>query len=273
MLYLVATPIGNLQDITLRALEVLKICDYILCEDTRHSLRLLSHFNIKKSLKSYHEHNEQQRTVEVIVDLKAGKKIALITDAGTPGISDPGTTLVQACRLENLGVESIPGACAVITALSASGLNTQRFQFMGFLPRKLSELQQTLQEVLIYPGTTVFYESPQRLLMTLGKIKELSPSRKLAVARELTKIHEEHLVGTAEELLRRWEGQTPKGEIVLMISSDEQEETISWEAFDPAEHVLFLEKTYQLSRNDAIKLAAKMRGVSKNNIYKLFHRV
>lgn len=272
MLYLIATPVGNLQDMTFRAIELLKSCDYILCEDTRHSLKLLSHYQIKKNLKSYHEHNEMERTPSVIADLKAGLNVALITDAGTPGISDPGAVLVKACRHENLAVQSIPGACAAILALSASGLETARFQFMGFLPRKQTDHQQALQEALVYSGTTIFYESPQRLIATLQKILEMAPGRRIAIARELTKIHEEHLAGTAEELLARWKETAPKGEIVLMISPDTESDRTCWENLDPAEHVMLLEKTYQLPRNEAIKLAAKMRGVSKSNIYKLFHK-
>lgn len=271
MLYLIATPVGNLQDITLRALDILKSCDYILCEDTRHSLKLLSHYQIKKTLKSYHQHNEKQRSAEVVADLKSGLHVALITDAGTPGISDPGTTLVQACREEGLEVQSIPGACAAILALSASGLNTDRFQFIGFLPKKLGELQKALQDALVYQGTTIFYESPKRVVATLEQIQQLSPSRQVAIARELTKTHEEHLKGTASQLLMRWGEEAPRGEIVLMVAGDADGDKTSWEHLQPLEHVMLLEKTYCLTRSEAIKLAAKMRGVSKRNIYNLFH--
>lgn len=256
----------------MRALELLRASDYILCEDTRHSLKLLSHYDIQKPLRSYHQHNEQYKLTEVIEDLKAGKTIALISDAGTPGISDPGTILVKACREQGLDVQGIPGACAAILALSASGLDTDRFQFMGFLPRKAGELKTCLQEALVYPGTTIFYESPQRIETTLKQIHELSPKRPLAIARELTKRHEEHLSGTAEQLLARWTDDETKGEFVLMISKDEAPKECPWETLDPLEHVQLLEQTYQLSRNEAIKLAAKMRGVSKSNIYNLFHK-
>lgn len=272
MLYLIATPVGNLQDITLRALEILKSCDYILCEDTRHSLKLLSHYGIKKTLKSYHEHNEKQRSEQVIEDLKAGMSVALITDAGTPGISDPGAEIVKACRSHGLKVFSIPGACAAILALSASGLDTTRFQFLGFLPRKLGLLQKALQEALVYPGTSIFYESPQRILDTLKVIHETSPGRLLAIARELTKTHEEHLQGTADQLMARWRDEEPRGEFVLMISPEAEDDKVLWEDLDPVEHVHLLEKTYDMPRNEAIKLAAKMRGVSKSNIYNLFHK-
>lgn len=273
MLYLIATPIGNLQDITIRALEILKTCDYVLCEDTRHSQKLLSHYDLHKHKKSYHLHNEKQRIAEVLDDLKNGKAIALITDAGTPGISDPGQILVRACRQEGLPVQSIAGACAAILALTASGLETDRFQFMGFLPKKSGELQKTLQEALVYSGTSIFYESPQRILTTLKKIDELAPERIVAIARELTKTHEEHLSGTAKELLARWDTEDPRGEIVLMISGETEKDEQSWVHLDPKEHVLFLEETYKMPRNEAIKLAAKMRGVSKSNIYNLYHKI
>lgn len=270
MLYLVATPIGNLKDMTFRAIEILQNCDYILCEDTRHSLKLLSHYQIQKTLRSYHEHNEKQRSAEVVTDLLAGKNIALITDAGSPGISDPGTVLVQACREAGIEVQGIPGACAAIVAISTSGLPTNRFQFIGFLPRKLSELQRSLQEALSYTGTTIFYESPQRIIATLNVINELSPLRIIAVAKELTKTYEKHFSGTAAAILKNWTNEELRGEFILMIKGECQAENL-WEELSPQEHVVFLENTYQMSRQDAIKLAAKLRGVSKRDIYNLFH--
>lgn len=272
MLYIIATPIGNLQDITLRALDILKESDYILCEDTRHSLKLLSHYSIQKPLKSYHQHNEAYRVDEIIADLKAGQRIALITDAGTPGISDPGAVIVQACRREGIEVQGIPGPCAAILALSTSGLSTDHFQFIGFLPKKSGELQKALQDILFYSGTTICYESPQRLIETLKKIETLSPNRQLAIARELTKKHEEHLLGSASQLILRWENEDPKGEIVLMISGAPKTEA-SWETLEPMEHVQLLEENYQIPRNEAIKLAAKLRGVSKSKIYNLFNKI
>jgi 16S rRNA (cytidine1402-2'-O)-methyltransferase len=272
MLYLIATPIGNLQDITLRALDILKKCDYLLCEDTRHSQALLSRYDIKQPLKSYHEHNQNDRTPEVLEDLKNGMTIGLVSDAGTPGISDPGTDLVKACVAAGIAVSALPGPCAAISALTISGLDTRRFQFVGFLPKKAGELQKALQEALLYPGTTIFYESPHRLLATLQKIHELDSNRQLAIARELTKIHEEVLKGTAETLMQRWSNEEPRGEMVLMIEQNQEDEQETWKSMDPLEHVALLEATYQLSRNEAIKLAAKMRGVTKNTIYNLFHK-
>lgn len=267
MLYLVATPIGNLGDITQRALETLRACDYILCEDTRHSLSLLTHYSIQKPLKSYHKFSNESRTEEILQDLISGSTVALISDAGTPGISDPGTHLVQQCIDHNISVVAIPGACAAITALSCSGLETDRFQFFGFLPRKSGELQHTLQEILTYPGTTICYESPNRLIDVLKTLNELAPNRKIAVGRELTKKFEEMQRGTAAELISYWEANTLKGEIVLLIAGEKQPASDEWEKLTPEQHVSFLEETYHLSRQEAIKMAAKMRGVPKREIY------
>lgn len=268
MLYLVATPIGNLADFTYRAIDILKSCDYILCEDTRHSRTLLSHYDIQKPLRSFHKFSECAKENEVIEDLQSGKIIALISDAGTPGISDPGSALVKECRNKEIPVFSIPGACAAITALSCSGLDTDRFQFIGFLPRKQGERRQLLQEVLQYQGTTICYESPNRLIDSLESIRELAPTRKLVVARELTKKFEETRQGTAEELIAIWKEQV-RGEIVLMISgADKPSLTNSeWEKLSPEEHVQLMETNYQLTKNEAIKVVAQIRGVPKRTIY------
>jgi 16S rRNA (cytidine1402-2'-O)-methyltransferase len=219
MLYLVATPLGNLADITQRALEILRTCDYVLCEDTRRSQRLLSHYQIQKPLKSYHKFNERRRESEILSDLKAGSKIALISDAGTPGISDPGEPLVNLCHQEGIEVNVIPGPCALVAALTLSGFSTERFQFVGFLPRKQGALTRLLNELLAFEGTSVCYESPYRLLKSLALLAELAPERELAVARELTKLHEEIRRGTAAELVAHYKAKTPKGEIVLLINS------------------------------------------------------
>lgn len=268
VLYLIATPIGNLSDITLRALDILKSCDYILCEDTRHTRLLLSHFDIQKPLKSFHKFNERLKEDAVIHDLREGKQIALVSDAGTPGIADPGAKLVQRCVEEQLPMTAIPGPCAAVMALSYSGMDTTRFQFYGFLPRKPGELRHVLQELLTYLGTTICYESPNRLLDVLTLLVELAPSRHIAVARELTKKFEEMVRGTAEELLSYWNTHPLKGEIVLLISGA-SEESNDWQKLTPEEHVLFLEKSYHLTRNEAIKLAAKIRGVPKRSIYNI----
>lgn len=272
MLYLVATPIGNLNDITLRALDTLKTCNYVLCEDTRHSKPLLIHFKIDKPLKSFHKFNEALKENSIISDLKSGMLIALISDAGTPGISDPGTKLVQRCVAEGISVTAIPGPCAAIVALSCSGFNTTRFQFYGFLPRKVGELKSTLQEILTYPGTTICYESPHRIKQVLKVIQNLAPSRPIGIARELTKKFEEILRGTAEELLLHGETHLLKGEIVLLISEEKHRVNEDWESLTPEEHVAFLEETYKLSRHDAIKMAAEIRGVPKRTIYNIVNK-
>jgi 16S rRNA (cytidine1402-2'-O)-methyltransferase len=267
MLYLVATPIGNLGDITLRALEVLRSCDYILCEDTRHSQILLHHYEIKKPLKSFHQFSEAALEEGIIQDLRNERKIALITDAGTPGISDPGSRLVKRCRKEGLRVTAIPGACAAIAALCCSGLDTNQFQFYGFLPRTKGKLKDVLIEILRYRGTSVCYESPKRLISLLTLINEIDPERGLVVLRELTKVFEEISSGTAAELLRSWKSRQVKGEIVLLISRSEDFKQLEWQKLTPEEHVKALEETYHISRNEAIKLAAKTRGIPKRSLY------
>jgi 16S rRNA (cytidine1402-2'-O)-methyltransferase len=269
MLYLVATPIGNLADITFRAIDILKTCDYILCEDTRHSLILLNHYNIKKLLKSYHKFNEAETENKIIQDLQLGKQIALISDAGTPGMADPGQRLVEACRQKNIAVTPIPGPCAAIAALTSSGMPTDLFQFFGFLPRKQGDLRSILQKALFYPGTTVCYESPQRLLQTLQLIHELDEKRILAVARELTKKFEELSRGTALNLIDKWKIEPLKGEIVLLISGLANGSQEQWQQMTPAEHVAHLELAYGMTNREAIKLAAEQRGASKRTIYNM----
>lgn len=219
-LYLVATPIGNLGDITLRALEVLKTCSYILCEDTRTSRVLLNHYEIRKPLVSYHKFNEKRREEQVLTDLASGQEIALISDAGTPLISDPGWILVSACRERELPVFVLPGACSAIAALSASGLPTERFQCLGFLPQRPGKRRKALEECLAYPGTSICYESPYRLVKTLHLLAEMDPTRPLVVARELTKKFESYASGTAPFLEALFTKSAPKGEIVLLIGPE-----------------------------------------------------
>jgi 16S rRNA (cytidine1402-2'-O)-methyltransferase len=218
VLYLISTPIGNLGDISFRAIEVLRSCDYILCEDTRRSLQLLNHYQIKKPLKSYHKFNEKRRSQEIIRDLKEGLAICLISDAGTPGISDPGEILIQHCHEEGVEMSVIPGACAAIAALTLSGFTTERFQFIGFLPKKKGALSRMLSEFLTYDGTSICYESPFRLLKTLQLLATLNQTAQVAVVREITKIHEECIRGTTEELFAHFTKKAPRGEIVLLIS-------------------------------------------------------
>lgn len=271
MLYLVATPIGNLSDMTYRAIETLKACDYILCEDTRHSCTLLRHYSIDKPLKSFHKFNEASKQAEILADLQRGLSVALISDAGTPGISDPGTLLVQACVAQGLAVSPIPGPCAAIAGVCCSGLDTSRFQFYGFLPKKEGALRHALQDILAYPGTTICYESPNRLVNVLEQLHTLAPTRRIVVARELTKKFEEFHRGTAEEQLAYWQGTAVKGELVLMVEQAGEEQAIDWQELSPAAHVEWMMQTYHLTRKEAIQNVAKIRGVSKRDIYSTVH--
>jgi 16S rRNA (cytidine1402-2'-O)-methyltransferase len=219
MLYVVATPIGNLGDITLRALEVLKSVDLVAAEDTRHSGMLMKHFGIKKPFISYHEHNEAKRTAELVERLAAGENVALITDAGTPGLSDPGLRLVRECIQRELLFTIIPGPSSVLTALVGSGFSTEKFSFRGFLPVKKGQCERELRVAAESGETVIFFESPYRLTKTLAACVDIVPDRQLCVARELTKKFEEFRRGTAGELLAHYEAHPPKGEIVLVISA------------------------------------------------------
>jgi 16S rRNA (cytidine1402-2'-O)-methyltransferase len=223
MLYLVATPIGNLGDITLRALEVLKSVDLIACEDTRHSGHLLRHFEIAKPLVSYHEHNEARRTAELIEELAAGKSIAVVSDAGLPGISDPGHRLLRACIVRGLAYTIIPGASSVLTALIGSGFDAERFYFGGFLPVKSGGRERDLLAAAARAETSIFLESPHRLLKTLAVCAAHFPERELCVARELTKQFEEFRLGRAPELLAHYGAKAVKGEIVFLIRGRDAE--------------------------------------------------
>ena len=219
MLYVVATPIGNLGDITLRALEVLKLVDVIAAEDTRHSGMLLKHFEIKKQFLSYHEYNEAMRTIQLIERLAAGEDVALITDAGTPGLSDPGARLIHECIKRNLPFTIIPGPSSILAALVGSGFSTERFCFRGFLPVKRGQRERELRAAVDREETTILFESPYRLTKTLAACIDIMPDRRLCVARELTKKFEEFRRGTAGELFAHYDAYPPKGEIVLVISA------------------------------------------------------
>jgi 16S rRNA (cytidine1402-2'-O)-methyltransferase len=271
MLFVVATPIGNLSDITLRGIETLKSCDYILCEDTRLSRTLLSHYNIDTRLTSYHKFSETSQQDTILKDLKEGKNIALISDAGTPGIADPGELLIAACREHGIPVTPIPGACAAITALCASGLSTEKFQFVGFLPKQRNDLMVTLSDALRYPGTTIAYESPHRLKDTLQILHETTPNCIVAVARELTKMFEEHIKGTPQELLNHWGDSPVRGEIVLMISGGHEITSQSWD-ITPEEHVKKVQEDEGISLREAVNTVAKLRGLNKRTLYRSFHK-
>src|SRR5437588_11546572 len=219
MLYVVATPIGNLGDITVRALQVLKSVDLVAAEDTRHSGLLMKHFGIKKPFISYHEHNEAKRTAELVERLAAGEYVALITDAGTPGLSDPGLRLVRECIQRELSFTIIPGPSSILTALVGSGFSTERFSFRGFLPVKTGRRERELRAAAESGETIIFFESPYRLTKTLAACIAVMPDRQLCIARELTKKFEEFRRGTAGELLADYEARPPKGEIVVVISA------------------------------------------------------
>ncbi|MGA3088217.1 MAG: 16S rRNA (cytidine(1402)-2'-O)-methyltransferase [Terriglobales bacterium] len=270
-LYLVATPIGNLEDITLRALRVLKEVDLIACEDTRQTLKLLSHYAIQTRLVSYHEHNEMTRAAELVVDLEGGSKIALVTDAGMPGISDPGFRLITLAIRHHVPVIPIPGASAFLAALVASGLPTDSFRFSGFLPSKSGQRRKLLESVTDSPRTQVFYEAPHRLLETLEEVVEvLGKDRHVVVAREVTKLHEEFVRGRAEEVLSQLKARgNVKGEITLLIARPE--EGMGGPAsggLSLAERVREIMAMDQADEKAALKKVAKERGIGKSEAYR-----
>ena len=265
-LYLCATPIGNLQDITLRVLETLKTVDLIACEDTRKTLQLLNHFAISKPVTSYYEHNKMTKGDMIIQQLKEGKNIALVSDAGMPGISDPGYDLVQQCLAEDIPFTVLPGAVAAVTGLVLSGMPTQRFAFEGFIPRQKKERQQFLQNLLTEERTMIFYESPHRLEDTLKALAEIFPERQMAAARELTKKFEEIVRGTPIEVLNHFTTEGIRGEFVLLLHGAEpappEEKDLDW----AVNRVAQLEQN-GISQKDAIKQAAKEANLSKRDVY------
>jgi len=274
-LYLVATPIGNLEDITLRALRVLKEVDLIACEDTRQTLKLLSHYGIKTRLVSYHEHNEMTKAAELVVDLEGGAKIALVTDAGMPGISDPGFRLITLAIRHHVPVIPIPGACAFLAALVASGLPTDSFRFSGFLPSKSGQRRKLLESVKDSPRTQVFYEAPHRLLETLADVVEvLGNDRHVVVAREVTKIHEEFLRGRVEEILKKLKARGDvKGEITLLIAKAEEGATpAASDAVTVAQRVKQIMSEEKADEKAALKKVAKERGIGKSEAYREWQR-
>jgi 16S rRNA (cytidine1402-2'-O)-methyltransferase len=274
-LYLVATPIGNLEDITLRALRVLKEVDFIACEDTRQTQKLLSHYGIQTRSVSYHEHNEMTKAAELIVNLETGAKIALVTDAGMPGISDPGFRLITLAIRHHVPVVPIPGASAFLAALVASGLPTDSFRFSGFLPVKSGQRRKLLESIRESPRTQVFYEAPHRLLETLTDVVEvLGSDRHVVVAREVTKIYEEFLRGRAGEVLEQLKSRGDvKGEITLLIAKAESQELRA-----ESSHVSVAERVKQIMTDDnvdeksALKKVAKERGIGKSEAYREWQR-
>ncbi len=270
-LYLCATPIGNLEDITLRCIRILKEADLIAAEDTRNSIKLLNHFGIKTPMTSYHEYNKAGKGHKLVERLKAGEDIALITDAGTPGVSDPGEDLVRQCREEGIPVTAVPGAAACITALTISGLPTRRFAFEAFLPADKKERQAVLKEMENETRTMVVYEAPHRLVRTLKNLKEVLGNRRIRICRELTKKHEDVFAATIEEAAAYYEQQEPRGECVIVIEGKSREELAAgerarWEEMSVAEHMEYY-MDGGMEKKEAMKQVARDRGVGKREIY------
>ena len=272
-LYLVGTPIGNLEDITLRALHTLKDVDLIACEDTRQTMKLLNHYGIEKPTVSYHEHNELTRAPELIVHLEGGDNIALVTDAGTPGVSDPGYRLVALAVRHRIRVVPIPGPSAFLSALVASGLPTDSFRFSGFLPAKAGARRTALEAIRDSPRTQIFYEAPHRIVEALRDIVEiLGPDRHIVIAREVTKLHEEFLRGRADNLLEQLERRDIKGEITLLIGKAEDASHTQRPAQPVAQRVRELMHSGELEEKAALKQAAREFGLSKSEAYRELQR-
>ncbi len=272
MLYLVATPIGNLEDITLRALKTLESVDIIACEDTRNTQKLLHYFEIKnKKLISYHEHNEEKSSDNIIEYLLNGHKVALVSDAGLPCISDPGYILVKKCREKDIEVTAIPGANAGLTALISSGIESYNYTFYGFLPRKNNDLRNKLTEIMMRQETSILYESPHRILNVIEKICEVDSSRIISVARELTKMYEQIVTKTASEILDEFNNEKikTKGEFVIVISPKE----IEYDEVNNLDLVAEVLKLVEsgMKNSEAIKIVAKKYNINKREVYNLYH--
>ncbi|MCC8164336.1 MAG: 16S rRNA (cytidine(1402)-2'-O)-methyltransferase [Lachnospiraceae bacterium] len=270
-LYLCATPIGNLEDMSFRVLRTLKEADLIAAEDTRNSIKLLNHFDIHTPMTSYHEYNKIEKGRLLVKRLLEGQNIALITDAGTPGISDPGEELVRMCHEAGVCVTSLPGACACVTALTLSGLSTRRFCFEGFLPTDKKERREVLEELAQETRTIILYEAPHRLVKTLTELREILGDRKLTLCKELTKKHETAFQTTLDGALLYYEGNEPRGEYVLVLEGrsrrqmqEERQEAMRERPL--AEHMRFYEEQ-GMERREAMRQVAKDRGVSKRDIY------
>jgi 16S rRNA (cytidine1402-2'-O)-methyltransferase len=272
-LYVVATPIGNLEDMTYRAVRILQEADLIACEDTRQSRKLLDHYSISKPLVSYHEHNEAERAAELIEKLEQGLTIAQISDAGMPGISDPGYRVVKLAIEHGIPVVPVPGASALVAALAASGLPTDAFEFRGFLPAKSGQRRTLLEEIRPSGHTVVFYEAPHRIRESLQDIAEiLGPQRPVVIARELTKVHEEFIRGTAGEILHGLRERELKGEITLLIGKGETDQAIPVQT-NLQQHLEQIMREQKLDEKSALKVLAKERGVSKSELYRELQRV
>jgi 16S rRNA (cytidine1402-2'-O)-methyltransferase len=267
-LYLVATPIGNLEDITLRAIRILKEVDLIACEDTRQTQKLLQHYGIRKELVSYHEHNELTRAPELVIELEQGAKAALVSDAGTPVISDPGHHLVTLCLRHHIAVVPIPGPSAFVAALAASGLPSEEFLFVGFLPPRIGARRKALDALRTESRTLVLYEAPHRLVETLADAADILGARPAVIAREVTKIHEEFLRGHLNELLESARKRAPRGEITLLIGPGADEPQHVDQAISLRRRVEQIETEAGIDRKAALKQAARERGLGKREAYK-----
>ncbi len=267
-LYVVPTPIGNLGDMTERALDVLRCVDFVAAEDTRVSGKLLTLFDIKKHFISYHEHNKHNAGISIVERLKNGESCAVVTDAGTPAVSDPGEDIVCLCRNAGIPVVALPGACAFVTALSGSGFSSRRFCFEGFLPTEKKERRKILEDYQNEKKTVIFYEAPHKLTSTVADLLEALGDRKMCAARELTKLNEEYFLGTLSDFAAYIAQKEPRGEYVLILEGAQEKTTdLFFEHMTAEEHVAFYEEQ-GLSRMDAIKQCAKDRHVPKNEIYK-----
>ena len=267
-LYIVATPIGNLEDITLRAIKVLKEVDLIAAEDTRHTLKLLNHLEISKPLISYHRHNEEIKTDNLIEKILDGQNVALVSDAGTPGICDPGEVIIKKCIEKKIKIIPIPGACAMINALITSGIDTKEFIFFGFLPLNKKSRKEKLEEIEQASKTIILYEAPHKLENTLKDLETILENRQVVLARELTKIHEEFIRGNIKEIIEK--SKDLKGEIVLIIQGNEKEhKSNNFEKMTLEEHYKIYE-AQGLTKKEIIKKIAKDRGLNKNEIYQQF---
>jgi len=272
-LYVIATPIGNLEDISLRALRILKEVDLIACEDTRHTQKLLTHFGITTRTVSYHDHNEMQRATELLVSLEKGQRVALVTDAGMPGISDPGFRLISLAVQQGIQVIPVPGASAFLAALVASGLPTDSFHFNGFLPAKRAQRRKLLESIISSAYTQIFYESPHRIIESLEDIAEvLGISRRLVIAREVTKLHEEFLRGSAGDLLEIARARELKGEITLLIARADELPQGHQPAISVGRRVNELMSSEELDEKTALKRVARELGISKSDAYRELQR-
>ncbi len=270
ILYICGTPIGNLEDMSLRAIRILQEVDIIACEDTRHTIKLLNHFNIKNQLEAYHEHNKHDKAQKILEQLQYGKNIALVTDAGMPCISDPGYELISLCHENNIKTTVIPGATALTTALALSGMPSERFVFEGFLPQNNKNRREIIQSLVNEPRTIIFYEAPHHLVKTLTDLFTILGNRQISIVRELTKIYEEVKRDSIENMLVYYSQNSPKGEFVLIVEGAKQKIN-DWEDISVEEHVAEYINS-GMDKMTAIKTVAKDRGVSKSKIYSILNK-